>query len=60
MAEKLGATLTGALMLKSPKEQDANDLLRTGQLDALLERVGIEISEHSRAAQKSGNANNTQ
>ena len=39
VAEKLGATLTGALMLKSPKEQDANDLLRTGQLDALLERA---------------------
>ena len=41
VAEQLGATLPGALMFKSPLGQDANDLLKTGQLDALLERVGI-------------------
>lgn len=41
VAEQLGGALPVALMFKSPLGQDANDLLKTGQLDALLERVGI-------------------
>lgn len=41
VAEQLGGALPGALMFKSPLGQDANDLLKTGQLGALLERVGI-------------------